>query len=67
MKAKRKSDGLAHDSAGCIKCDAEVPMVTESHHKDGSVCVVIQRNGILTGADKIAPLGRYDPAREGRV
>lgn len=40
-------------------------MVTEHHHKDGSVCVIVQRNYGFSGVELIAPLGRYDPGRDG--
>lgn len=58
------SRALAPDTAGCAKCDTGVPMEGQFHHTDGSVCVVIQRNRGYSTAELIAPLGRYDPAKD---
>lgn len=56
---------LAPDSAGCVKCDSGMEMISDHHHKDGSVCTIFQRNRGFSGAENIAPLGRYDPGRDG--
>ena len=55
---------LAPDSAGCVKCDDGMEMITDHHHKDGSVCVVVQRNYSFSSVEKIAPLGRYNPGKD---
>lgn len=68
MAAKTQSANryreLAPDSAGCVKCDDGMDMISDHHHKDGSVCVVVQRNRGFSGAEKITPLGRYNPAKD---
>lgn len=55
---------LAPDSAGCMKCDAGMEMISDFHHKDGSVCVVIQRNRGFSTVENIPPMGRYDPGKD---
>lgn len=55
---------LAPDSAGCVKCDDGMEMITDHHHKDGSVCIVAQRNHMFGDCAAIAPLGRYDPGAD---
>lgn len=57
----------ATESAGCVKCDSGMEVITHIHHKDGSVCSVARRNFELTGIvspKDIAPLGRYDPSKD---
>ena len=60
----RRYRALAPDSAGCVKCDDGLEMITDQHHKDGSVCEVVRRNYSFSDVDKVAPLGRYDPRRD---
>lgn len=66
QKMKNRSDGggIPVDTAGCPKCDDEMPMVDDVHHSDGSVCVVMKRNYAALERKSLAPLGRYQPSRD---
>lgn len=33
--------GITIETAGCAKCDDEMPLIDDHHHSDGSVCVVM--------------------------
>lgn len=55
---------LASDSAGCAKCDDGMDMISDHHHRDGSVCVIVQRNYGFSGVERIGPMGRYDPRKD---
>jgi hypothetical protein len=55
---------LAPDSAGCVKCDNGLEMITDQHHRDGSVCSVVARNYSFSDVVKVAPLGRYNPGKD---
>ena len=55
---------LAPDSAGCVKCDAGMEMITDQHHRDGSVCQVVRRNYSFSDVTHVAPLGRYNPGKD---
>ena len=61
---RKDGGGIPRDTAGCAKCDDEMPLIDDVHHKDGSVCRVMARN--YAAMDKLAlePLGRYAPSRD---
>lgn len=56
--------GVPRDTAGCAKCDDEMPMVDEVHHPDGSICRVMARNYMVIDRKGLEPLGRYSPGRD---
>jgi hypothetical protein len=39
-------------------------MITDQHHRDGSVCSVVARNYSFSDVVKVAPLGRYNPGKD---
>lgn len=51
-------------TAGCLKCDDEMPLIDEVHHQDGSVCKVMARNFAILERNAMGPLGRYDPTKD---
>jgi|HubBroStandDraft_4_1064222.scaffolds.fasta_scaffold03171_15 hypothetical protein len=51
-------------TAGCPKCDSDIPIIDGIHHNDGSACRVVARNSWLNEARVVPPLGRYDPRRD---
>lgn len=56
--------GIPRPPADCPKCDDEMEMIDDVHHKDGSVCRIMARNYAVMDRQSIAPLGRYAPSRD---
>lgn len=56
--------GIPRDTAGCAKCDDNMPMIDDHHHSDGSVCVVMARNYAALDRHSLEPLGRYSPGKD---
>lgn len=60
----RTDGGGVPNTAGCRKCDDQMPFTDEIHHEDGSVCKVMARNFAILERKAMGPLGRYDPAKD---
>ena len=44
LRDREDGGGIPTDTAGCAKCDDEMPMISDVHHSDGSICRVMARN-----------------------
>ena len=63
IKPRTDGGGIPY-TAGCVRCDDEMEMVDEVHHKDGAVCRVMARNYALMDRKTMGPLGRYSPSKD---
>lgn len=72
MKAKKlvpipereDGGGVPRDTAGCSKCDDQMPLLDDVHHSDGSVCRVMARNYAAMDRSGLESLGRYAPSKD---
>ena len=64
LRERSDGGGIATPSAGCPKCDDEMPMISDVHHSDGSVCRVMARNYAALDRIGLEPLGRYAPSKD---
>lgn len=64
IRERNDGGGVTTPSAGCPKCDDEMTMIDDVHHKDGSVCRVMARNYATLERSGLEPLGRYAPGRD---
>ena len=64
IRGREDGGGIKTPSAGCLKCDDEMEMIDDVHHKDGSVCRVMARNYAVMDRQGLEPLGRYAPSRD---
>ncbi len=64
MRGRDDGGGIQVPSAGCPKCDDEMEMIDDHHHKDGSVCRVMARNYAVMDRQGLEPLGRYSPSQD---
>lgn len=64
IREREDGGGIDCESAGCPKCDDQMPLIDDVHHKDGSVCRVMARNFAAMERTGLEPLGRYAPSRD---
>lgn len=64
MRQRADGGGIKTPTAGCLKCDDEMEMISDVHHVDGSVCRVMARNYAVMDRQGLEPLGRYSPSRD---
>jgi recombinational DNA repair protein (RecF pathway) len=64
MIRQRHDGGVVPNTAECAKCDADVAMIDDVHHSDGSLCKIMVRNYAVTERRGFEPMGRYDPSRD---